>query len=149
MSISSVFDSGIRKRACPPAVRGKASGKIFVVDDEAPIVELLAAVLKTSGYSVDVSTDSTEALAMISENPQSYDLLLTDLNMPHISGVELIQELRGGGFTGKIVMHSGSLQGDEESLMKTMGVDAILHKPAAMASILSIVRMVMAQSRKC
>jgi CheY-like chemotaxis protein len=66
--------------------------RIYVVDDEPDMVELLATVLKGEGYDVETYTDGRAALARVLEEPP--DLLLLDLMMPDLDGFELLKLLR-------------------------------------------------------
>jgi len=63
-----------------------------VVEDEAPIVELLRYNLETSGYSVSVATDGDEALERVAEDQP--DAVLLDWMLPRKSGIEVCRELR-------------------------------------------------------
>lgn len=102
---------------------------IFVVDDDMMLVECLSEILKEAGCSVESTTDSREALRELTANPDRYDILVSDNNMPHLSGGALIDRVRKGGFRGKVVMYSGSISLDDEQAFKAAGVDAILRKP--------------------
>jgi two-component system cell cycle sensor histidine kinase/response regulator CckA len=62
---------------------------ILVVDDEPAIVDLVKLTLESAGYPVLSACDGQQALALIEARSRSIDLLLTDINMPNISGLEL------------------------------------------------------------
>ena len=102
---------------------------IYVVDDDAMLVECVSEILGHAGCSVEASTDSREALRALTANPDRYDILVSDNNMPHWSGGELIDRVRRAGFRGKVVMYSGSVSLDDEQAFKAVGADAILRKP--------------------
>ena len=102
---------------------------IFVVDDDAMLVECVSEILGEAGFSVEGSTDSREALRALTSSPDRYDVLISDNNMPHLSGGELIAGVRQAGFRGKVVMYSGSVSLDDEQTFKSVGADAILRKP--------------------
>jgi len=68
------------------------SARVAVVDDEARVAEILAMVLKRSGYDVVTFTDPREAIAALEREP--FDLLLTDLKMPHADGIEVLTRAR-------------------------------------------------------
>ena len=114
--------------------------RIFVVDDEAVIIEAVSMVLKREGYSVDSATDSKVALDRITRHPMGYDILICDQKMPHLSGSELIAHVRAAGFVGKVVMHSGNITDDDESIRKALGVDAIVTKPVAMTALVETIK---------
>jgi len=103
--------------------------KILVVDDDAALAECVQQVLQDAGYSVDMVTDSGEALGRIAGKLGEYDILISDNSMPNLSGGQLIELARNVGFQGKIVMYSGSVSLDEEAEFKSMGADVVLRKP--------------------
>jgi len=67
-------------------------GKILVVDDEADIRESLQALLEMEGYVVDLAASGAEGLRAV--EARDYDLMLLDLMMPDLSGMEVLQEVR-------------------------------------------------------
>ncbi len=69
--------------------------KILVVDDDESILELLSAILETSGYTdISVCASPHEALTMIRNAETRYECLLFDINMPGMDGIELCQKVR-------------------------------------------------------
>ena len=66
--------------------------RLLVVDDEPRICHLIEELLKLEGYQVDISFSGTNALEMIKK--YNYQLLITDLKMPGIDGLELIQKAK-------------------------------------------------------
>ena len=71
----------------------KGNETILFVDDEAGLVEIGSKLLKRLGYKVETKTDSTKALEHIRSYPSKFDLIITDMTMPHISGDQLIKEI--------------------------------------------------------
>jgi DNA-binding NtrC family response regulator len=65
--------------------------KILVVDDDKTALKMLRKVLESDGFNVTTASDGKEALLKMSE--VKFDILLTDLNMPHINGIELTQKV--------------------------------------------------------
>ncbi|MCB2180857.1 MAG: transporter substrate-binding domain-containing protein [Desulfobulbaceae bacterium] len=125
-------------------VRGN-NEKILLVDDEAKIAESQAKVLQEYGYKVEVFTDSTEALKRFKENPDQYDILITDMTMPGLTGVQLSQEifLLKPGFP--IIMWSGfnKLMNKEKAM--ELGISEYLHKPVLKETLLGAVSKVLVQ----
>jgi two-component system response regulator PilR (NtrC family) len=66
--------------------------KILVVDDENSLREMLSILLQRQGYQVEQATDGVAALTMAQEN--SYDLIISDIQMPKMNGIELLRQLR-------------------------------------------------------
>jgi two-component system cell cycle sensor histidine kinase/response regulator CckA len=80
---------------------------ILVVEDTQGVRQLVAATLTRSGYSVLQAKDGLDALAVLEENANSIDLVLTDLRMPHAGGHELISHIRSRRPELKIIAMSG------------------------------------------
>jgi signal transduction histidine kinase/ActR/RegA family two-component response regulator len=70
------------------------SASILVVDDDKAVAGILKSMLTDLGYETEVHTDSQAALAEFRHHPKQYDMLVTDLTMPNMSGVELCQKIR-------------------------------------------------------
>lgn len=72
---------------------GGAAGHVLVVDDSEPIRQLICHTLQSSGFEVDVAAGAEDALGKIA-GPRAPDVLLTDLRMPSVSGVDLAERAR-------------------------------------------------------
>jgi PAS domain S-box-containing protein len=67
--------------------------QILFVDDEEMLVRMARAFFKSLGYSITATTSSAEALKLCEENPQRFDLVITDMTMPEITGIALARAL--------------------------------------------------------
>jgi len=114
--------------------------KIFLVDDEPLMAEVVRRIIVDEGYTVEIAVDSREALRAISADIRGYAVLVTDNNMPGLSGVELIRELRRAGFSGKIIMFSGNVAPGEEPRIRATGADLILRKPSELKLLVPAIR---------
>lgn len=112
---------------------------ILIADDAKEIASLASSVLQYSGHSVDVASNGLEALVKITKNPRHYDLLITDNNMPKLSGVQLIQQIRKDGFPGKIIVASGCITQDMSKAYQSLHIDKILQKPYGVNQLLKAV----------
>jgi DNA-binding response OmpR family regulator len=114
--------------------RSRMQRRILVVDDDAQIRVLNSLVLRQSQYHVDTADDGATAWdALVAEN---YDLLITDNAMPKVSGVELIQKVRGANLFLPIILASGTLPEDTDSLK----LAAVLEKPFTPDELLKTVK---------
>jgi two-component system chemotaxis response regulator CheY len=69
--------------------------KILIVDDMAAMRKILKTLLAQLGYkNVDEAEDGKQALEILKQNPDKYGLVITDWNMPNMTGIELVQEIR-------------------------------------------------------
>ena len=69
------------------------SETILLVDDEEMILDSLSAILSKEGYAVDCARSGDEALNILKE--KRYDLVITDIRMPGISGLDMVERVRG------------------------------------------------------
>lgn len=69
-------------------------GRILVCDDEGPIVETLVELLRDEGYDVEGLTSSTELMRRLKAQPDACDLLILDVQMPELGGIQVIEQLR-------------------------------------------------------
>ncbi len=111
--------------------------RILVVDDEAANVDALRATLTGRGYDVQGCTDATTALAALAQD--RFALLLADLNMPGMGGVELLQaaQARDPDLVGVIMTGEGSIATAVEA-MKVGALDYVL-KPLKLATLLPVI----------
>lgn len=116
--------------------------KILVVDDSATIRKTLNLTLSDAGYSVSEADGGVSALKMVTES--RFDLLMTDLNMPEMDGLNFISEVRkipGQRFVPIIIL-SGE---DKEARHKecvAAGASGYLQKPFNQEQVLGVLRVV-------
>ena len=75
---------------------------ILVVDDERSIRELLQIFLKKEGFTVTASTNAQSALELTRST--EYDLIISDIKMPEMTGIDLLRAVRAQGFTGQFIL---------------------------------------------
>ncbi|MCL2140610.1 MAG: response regulator transcription factor [Dehalococcoidia bacterium] len=115
--------------------------RILVVEDEMPLAQAIASGLSRSGYSVDIAYDGEAALEMAEIN--DYDLLLLDLNLPKIDGVEVCRRLRTKGSQVGILMLTARSSHDDRITGLDSGADDYLVKPFHFGEMLARVRAVL------
>ncbi|MBU0665565.1 MAG: PAS domain S-box protein [Proteobacteria bacterium] len=109
--------------------------RLLVVDDEAVITTMLELILQDLGYQVTSSNNSLEALALIDQDPMSFDLLITDMTMPHLTGFELAQKVLAIRSNLPIILCTGfsDLINKEQAL--ALGIRAYLMKPVSVREL--------------
>ena len=112
---------------------------ILCADDNAELVELVSDMLRFYGYRVECVYDGTQALKTLSEAPDKFDLLITDMLMPGLNGDELVVEARATGFHGKVIVFAGALSLEERQRFGELAVEAIVDKPADHRQLISVV----------
>jgi DNA-binding response OmpR family regulator len=112
--------------------------RILLVDDEQPIQTLLSFPLQRDGYEVVQASDGNEALARFSE--QAFDLVVLDLMLPRIDGLEVCKRLRAKGSTVPIIMLTAKSEEIDKVLGLELGADDYITKPFSMREFRSRVK---------
>ncbi|HBS29074.1 MAG TPA: response regulator [Phycisphaerales bacterium] len=110
--------------------------RILVVDDESHITGVLAHKLRNAGFEVDTAADGEEALAVAREHPPS--LVITDLQMPYLTGLELCERLKSGSATAGVPAIMLTARGhalSENDLART-NIRLVLSKPFSPRQVL-------------
>ncbi|HEY3276785.1 MAG TPA: response regulator [Syntrophorhabdaceae bacterium] len=103
--------------------------RILVVDDEDLLVELNRQRLNRLGYEVVATTSSKEALEIFREEPDTFDLVVTDFTMPHMTGMDLAMELLRLRGNIPIIICTGYSEDISPTKAKEAGIQAFLMKP--------------------
>lgn len=125
----------------PPRRPATRSYRILVLDDDEDIREIYVEALIQSGYQVDSAADGQagwEALQI-----RKYDLLITDHEMPRLTGLELVKKVRTSGMPLAIIMASGQMSSEELKHHPSLEVAAALPKPFSPAELVKVVQHVM------
>ena len=115
--------------------------RILVADDDSYIRELSTKVLIRSGYEVDAAADGAAAWQALTTD--SYDLLITDQNMPKVSGVELLKKLRAARLALPVILMSGMMPMEELNRNPSLQLAALLPKPFCPDDLLGTVKEVL------
>ncbi len=124
------------------------SGKVLIVDDEAALRDLLADIIESFGLDCETACDGADAFEKIKVG--DYDLVVTDMRMPNMSGEQLIKELDREGFlaTMKVVMVSGGVSADrtrEDEEFISAKISGSLDKPFSTEDIQGVLENVFGQ----
>jgi two-component system, cell cycle response regulator CpdR len=104
--------------------------RILVIDDDADILNLFSDFLKKQGYGVTAFLDPLKALEEIHRRPQRYSIIITDVRMPGISGIELIRRIRKINHDIKVIIISAfELNGED---LRNIRYDNFMEKPVHM-----------------
>ncbi len=117
--------------------------RILLVDDEQALVELGKKMLCHLGYEVTVRTSSIEALEAFKAQPDKYDLLLTDMTMPNMTGKDLAQEFLRIRPGFPIILCTGFSKIITEEKAKKMGISGFIMKPIVMREVAETVRQIL------
>ena len=112
--------------------------RIIVAEDQTDIRDLLAMNLRSAGYEVDEAPDGIKALSLQTERPS--DLLVLDLMMPGLDGLEVCKTLRARGSITPILMLTAKSTELDRVLGLELGADDYLTKPFSLAELLARVK---------
>jgi DNA-binding response OmpR family regulator len=115
--------------------------RILVADDDVEIRDISAWVLTAYGYHADAVADGAAAREALRE--RSYDLLITDHNMPKVTGIELVKSLRAERMTLPVVLMSGILPEEARVENSSLQLAATLLKPFTLEELLGKVAKVL------
>lgn len=108
------------------------SGTVMLVDDEEQVVQVTGEILKNLGYEVVGKTSSEEALELFSTSPDKFDLVLTDLTMPELTGLELSSRIKTIRPDIPIVLFTGYSELVSKEAATAAGIDEYCMKPISM-----------------
>ncbi len=118
-----------RSSVAPPAAKAGQGQRVMYVDDDTALVFLVDRALTRKGFQVRTFTDPHAALAALAEPATTCDLLVSDHNMPGMSGVDLLREARTLRPTLPMALASGYATADIEQAAYAAGAQALIHKP--------------------
>jgi PAS domain S-box-containing protein len=132
---------------CDAAARGNVSRRLLVVDDDVEVLGLLRDMLRLKGHRVVATHDGEKALDLIAT--ESFDLVLTDLGMPVVSGWDIAMSVKKRGKHTPVILITGwGAQYEEEDLTKH-GIDSVLSKPLSWEKLLGTVEKFFVSSNIC
>lgn len=138
-------ESGIVNPEKP--VKG-GSERILFVDDEPTLVNLGTRILSSLGYEVTGVTSSVEALDIFLAEPQSFDLVITDMTLPKMTGIGLSRKILKIRADIPIILCSGIREADTDDQVKLLGIRAYLTKPLTWKELARVVRETLDDQKK-
>lgn len=121
----------------------RGTERILFVDDEKAIVDLAREVMEQLGYTVTASMSSQEALDLFRAQPHSFDLVITDLTMPQLTGLSLTNEILRIRPDLPIILCTGFSEGIDRDRTRLLGIRRILKKPLLIRDLAEIIRQVL------
>jgi PAS domain S-box-containing protein len=126
-----------------PEILMTGTERILLVDDELPILRLGKQMLERLGYHVVVQTGSTEALETFRADPGAFDMVITDMSMPLMTGTRLAGELQRIRSDIPIILCTGFSQKITEPTMNALGIRGLLMKPIVRSEMARMIRNVL------
>jgi PAS domain S-box-containing protein len=120
---------------------------ILFVDDEASIAKMGSKVLEQLGYTVTTRTSSVEALELFRSKPQTFDLVISDMTMPNMTGDKLAIELMKVRSDISVILCTGYSKKISEESAADIGIKALVYKPVVKADLAKTVRKVLDETK--
>ena len=138
-----VIESGAQLdiRATEPLPTG--TEQVLFVDDEKLLADLGKQMLERYGYRVSLRTSSVEALELFNAKPDQFDLVITDMTMPNMSGLELAAEIIGRRPEMPIILCTGFSERVSQAGAEAAGIRAFMMKPVSLDGLIRTVRQVL------
>jgi two-component system KDP operon response regulator KdpE len=127
----------VSELGAPSSAGAASSTRVLVVDDEPPILRALGTNLRARGYTVDLAPSGEEALALAARHRP--DAVILDLGLPGLSGIEVIQGLRGWTTVPIIILSARGAERDKVAALDA-GADDYVTKPFGMDELLARLR---------
>lgn len=115
---------------------------ILLAEDERSVAFSISFALKSDGHKIEIVSDGEQALAKLIAEPGAFDLLITDNNMPRMTGVELVRRLRDTAFHGKILVLSAHLSRENRAAFNALRVDGMMPKPFDLYQLRALIRQI-------
>lgn len=129
-----------------PFVRVEPAVRVLLVDDDDAVREMAALMLRCAGYDVLTASDGLEAWELLRRSP--VDLLITDHNMPRLTGLVLIARARAWRSDLPTILISGLLDPEDLHSAHRPAIDAMLMKPFGSARLLDTVAACLERARQ-
>jgi two-component system response regulator (stage 0 sporulation protein F) len=106
-----------------------ATLRILAVDNEPSVTLSLRYVFDGPRYDITTVDDGDSALARLDADPDPFDVIIVDQKMPHLTGIELVSEIRRRGIGGKIIIVSAHLSSEVREAYERLNVHVMFSKP--------------------
>ncbi|MCA9733434.1 PAS domain S-box protein [candidate division KSB1 bacterium] len=113
---------------------------ILFIDDEDAVLDVVNRMLTKLGYSVTISNSSRNALKVFQQNPAKFDLVITDLTMPDLNGIELAKRIHNGRPDFPIILITGFGEDLNRDLLNNCGIKAVVGKPLMISDLAQLIR---------
>jgi two-component system cell cycle sensor histidine kinase/response regulator CckA len=117
---------------------------VLVVDDEAPLRQLLETSLSRKGYTVTTAVDGLEAIDFLGRGDRKFQVVLLDLNMPGATGVEVLKVLKATQPDAKVLILTGHLTPESRAQFEQLGQHHFVRKPYTLDALGRQIRSILA-----
>jgi len=124
------------------------TGRILLVDDEPLITSVGSELLSEMGYQVQAVNHPKQALKVLEEKASEFDLIITDLTMPELNGIEMVQKIRAMHLAIPVILISGYNERIKGEEARAVGIGQILSKPCPAQTLIEAVKKALGEMNK-
>jgi CheY-like chemotaxis protein len=117
--------------------------RILLIDDDASVLDVTKRMLEHLGYQVIPASNPLDALDLFRGSPDRFDLVITDLSMPHMAGDDLAREIQGIRLGMPVIIHSGNFDRITSARARETGIRHFVPKPSGMKDLARAVHLVL------
>ena len=121
----------------------RGTERVLLVDDEEQILCMEQQMLESLGYQVEIRISSVEALKLFKNRPDAFDIVITDMMMPNMTGLALFEQIRYIKPKMPVILCTGFSEAIPDKDFKATGFSALAMKPVVAEEIATIVRQVL------
>jgi DNA-binding NtrC family response regulator len=137
------------KSAEPAPILEFGSERILLVDDDAAVALLERQMLEHLGYQVTSRVSSLEALEAFKAAPDAYDLVISDMTMPNLTGDQLAKAIMAIREDALVIICTGFSEWIDPEKAAAMGIKGFLMKPVVLSEMAKVVRNALDSRKKC
>jgi CheY-like chemotaxis protein len=130
-------------QSAEPATEINGNERILLIDDEQQIIDIERQILERLGYKVTSKTDSQEALEEFATQPDRFDLVITDMTMPKMTGDQLARRMMEIKPQIPVILCTGFNEAITEEKALAMGIDKFVMKPVVKDELATTIRSVL------
>jgi CheY-like chemotaxis protein len=113
--------------------------RVLCADDNVLVLDMLSKTLESAGHHVEVVTDGRAAVTRVAEDPNYFQLIVTDTRMPRLDGFAVVEQARSVGFGGKIIVFANALSAEDRQRYAELQVDRVIDKPAKAGELVGVI----------
>jgi two-component system, cell cycle sensor histidine kinase and response regulator CckA len=137
--------AGAKPEEKPQSAKYEAS--VLFIDDEPAAVNMVTIMMTKLGYNIQAEKSPTEALKLFKEKPDRFDLIITDLTMPEMTGIQLTSEIHKISPSIPVILMTGYGKIiDHDTPLRHYGINRLLKKPVKLAQLASAVNEVLSST---
>jgi CheY-like chemotaxis protein len=116
--------------------------RVLIVDDDPMVIEVVRASLQRARFEVLVARDGQEGLELFQQNGKSLELIITDVTMPRMSGIEMVQKIRWLDPAARLILMSGDADATREEKLALLAPQRppLIKKPFTLKDLMAVIR---------